>query len=221
VKDVYGREVGKLVGVVMGLDGKVSSIGVNEASGKFTQYSSGRIRKGESEYVVIPDWKAEAQSFVRERDSLRKRLLVLEELSHIKGSHSTSSVDLECQLERVMAGHAKLKHKIEGRLAELSRWDDELDEFIAMAKIQRTTAEIDEEAFRSTTDYGRFALSCDLQEREELRRALVYLENIEEPVPELATEMTVEIQEEREAHSDPLEKAIPAIQVAAHRSQQA
>ena len=183
VKDIYGREAGRLVGVVLDLDGSIKSIGVAENGGKFAQYSGERLVRDEGGYIVIPDWKVEASRFNLQKQVIRKREHALEEFATDDDVSTRKLEEVRQQSAELRALHDKVKTKIESRLNELDREVATLEEFVVMAKLQRATAEIDESAYQTMTEYGRVALLTDEKEREELRRAIGFIENVEEAAP--------------------------------------
>jgi CdvA-like coiled-coil domain len=188
VTDVYGRELGKLVGVVLDFDGSISSIGVNEGGGRFVQYPKERTLRNERGYQVLPDWKVELQTLMKESEATKRRELALEEISKDMSSNPKILDELRRHLKDVRASHAQLREKLQSRLSELGRTSEDRANFEAMTKIQRVTSEIDESAYRAANEYIQSAVSADTNEKDEIRRAIGFIENIEQPVAQAPTE---------------------------------
>jgi len=179
VRDIYGRDLGQMVGVVLDLNGTVSSIGVDEGSGRLVQYQGNRLMMNNSEYLVMPEWKVEAQGLDKQHEGLRRRARALEELER-NGEPSTKSLDqLKGQLDAVRNGHEKLAEQARARLSLLDRLDEEISDFTSMAKLLLASSEIDESAYQVTEVFGVVSIAANGREKEELRKVIGYLEDVE------------------------------------------
>ena len=188
VRDIYGRDLGQMVGVVLDLNGDVSSIGIDEGSGRFVQYPGNRLIMNDSEYLVMPEWKAEAQGLDKQREGLRRRARALEELER-NGEPSSKTLDqLRQQLDAVRKGHEKLAEQTKARLSLLDRIDEEVSDFTSMSKLLLASAEIDESAYRITEVFSIVSLAANDREKEELRKVIGYIEDVEKSTPSAQTE---------------------------------
>src|SRR3974390_208894 len=76
VRDIYGRRLGRAIGVVFDIGGEVVSVGVEEGDG-LVKVNPDRIASDEEELAVIPQWKLESKYVGLERGALMKRLSAL------------------------------------------------------------------------------------------------------------------------------------------------
>jgi hypothetical protein len=183
VKDIYGRSMGEIVGAIYDLDGKIESIGVSESGGKFVTYPASKLMKGNSEILIIPDWRMEAQNLTRQKESLARRGRAIRELAASRDLDPRTFDEVNMQIEATRRSHERLKEKVETRLKELEGRFQSVSDFIGITKIQHATTEIDEWAYSVTSDFATRQLETDGKELTELRSAMHFLENIQEEAP--------------------------------------
>lgn len=188
LRDIYGRNMGEVVGIIFNLDGKIQSIAVSESAGRFVSYPGARVAKRESQLVVVPEWRAEAENLARQKESLKKREEAIEELARCRDLDAKIYDEMSAEITAARASHQRLREKVEVRLRELEERQRSVSDFIEIAKVQHATTEIDEWAYNVTAEFGRSQLETDAKELGELRSAIGYLEDIEEEVPASATE---------------------------------
>jgi hypothetical protein len=187
VKDTYGRDMGEIVGVIFDLKGGIESIGVRESGGKFVIYSGKRLAKHKSYFVVVPEWRTEAQTLAKEMETLAKRERALEELSRCNDVDPKVFDEVLAQIAAARVGYERLRMKIEYRLKEVESLYQSVSDFIGIAKVQHAASEIDEASYLVTAEFGRVELEADARELDELRRTMGFLEDIEKtPLPSTA-----------------------------------
>ncbi len=180
VKDIYGREVGRAVGVLLDLSGSVQSVGVNEGAGRLVLYPKERISTRDGDYMIVPEWKVDVQALIRERDAIRRREYALE-LMATSGTSAPKALDeLKRSFRDARSAHDKLKERLAARISELEDNDESIQNFAAMARLQHATNEIDEKSFKSANDYCDTVISADAKEKDDLRKAIGFIEDIEE-----------------------------------------
>lgn len=185
VKDIYGRTMGEIVGAIYDIEGKIESIGVSESGGNFTTYPADRMVKGNSEILIIPEWRLEAQNLARQKEALGRRERAIEELAAVHDLDPRIFDEVSMQIEAARRSHQKLLEKVQARLEVLEARFQSVSDFTSIAKVQHVTTEIDEWAYSVTSDFGRVQLETDGRELAELRSAVGFLEDIEdkEPIP--------------------------------------
>ena len=216
VKDIYGREIGRLVGVLLDFDGSIKSVGVSESGGRLVQYSGSRIVRCEDGYLVVPEWKVDAQALAKERARLSRREAALESIIEEERSSPAVLNQVKKELSEVRANNRRLKERVDRRLSEIKQNEMEIERFAALTKIQRATGEIDEDSYLMAANYCKLAISADSKESDELTHAMGFLEDIEvTPAPVPAPEaLRVEASERRRAStSSPKSQPQPAPQV--------
>jgi hypothetical protein len=185
VKDIYGRNMGEIVGAIYDLEGKIESIGVSESAGRFTVYPANRLVKGDSEILVVPGWRVEAQNLARQKDALARRERAIEELADSHDLDPRIFDEVTMQIDAARQSHGKLREKVAERLKELEARYKAVTDIVEITKVQHVTTEIDEWAYSVTVDFGRVQLETDGRELAELRSAMGFLENVEQvdPIP--------------------------------------
>lgn len=188
LKDTYGRDMGEIVGVIYNLQGGIESIGVRESGGRFVVYSGKSLARRKSELVVIPEWRTEAQTLAREIESLNRRERAIEELARVNDANAKVLEEVTAQIAATRASHERLRMMIDARLNEVEALCQSISDFVGTAKVQHASTEIDQGAYLVTAEFGRVELEAHARELDELRRAVGFLENIEqqEPLPSTA-----------------------------------
>ncbi|MDG6914997.1 MAG: CdvA-like protein [Nitrososphaerota archaeon] len=171
VRDIYGRELGRAVGVVFDLGGDVASIGVDRA-GSFVEISPEIVVSDRDELEVMPEWKAEAGRAGIAGASLERRLAALEGMVERKEIPQDAYAALHSRLAAVRGTHDQLAARILARLDDLEREDESIDLFLSMVRVQFLAGEMGEESFRLTEEYCKAMKAANAREGEDIRKAV-------------------------------------------------
>lgn len=172
VKDIYGRYVGKVVGLVVDISGQLKSIGVDEGSGNFVEYHNSRILLDNETLVIVPNWKMDIEKIKRESTISQKRFLALEELS--KEGEIPQYVYEEMykqyseNIHRLQESYKTLTEELKGRIEELDCQREDLEKFLGNVKVQYKTSEIDEETYRVASENVTMMRDRDSKEKDDI-----------------------------------------------------
>lgn len=171
VRDVYGRSLGRVIGITFDLGGKIVSVGV-EQGGHLTEVNPDRITSDREDIVVIPEWKLEARCVGLERGGLTKRLSALTKMVNEKRISQELSKDILDRLSSMQKSQDAVIARTTAKLDDLKRADKEVDGFMSLVTLQHLAGEI------ASDDYEFALTQCEdvkaMNEREilDIRRAL-------------------------------------------------
>ncbi len=183
LRDIYGRNMGEIVGIIFGLDGNIQTIGVSESAGKFFSYPGTRLVSRDSELIIVPEWRAEAQNLAGQKESLKRRERAIEELFRCRELDPKLFDEINTEMAAARASYKTLREKVETRQIELEERMLSVSDFMGISKVLHATAEIDEWTYQVTAEFCRTQLETDAKELDELRTAIGYLEDIEDEAP--------------------------------------
>jgi len=180
VEDLYGRNVGVVVGFSLKTNGDVESVGLDQGSGTFAEVKASRLLLHEQALIVIPMWKADVTRIAGETGVLRKRISALRELERdSKDNGATSSaqyeqlrVQYEARVAKTEESTEKLLQEMKGRTAEVDQHDETIAKFLVNVNIQFRSGEISEASFGAISDHCAEMKARNGKEREELTTAL-------------------------------------------------
>jgi len=150
VRDIYGRNLGRAVGVIFDVGGKIESVGVDAGDSLIT-VNPEQITTSEDDLVVIPQWKLESRHVGLERDVLRKRISALSRMVKEKRISRELSDELSANLTETRKSHDVVTLRILARLGDLARADRAIDEFVSLVTLQYYAGEMNDEKFGLTT----------------------------------------------------------------------
>lgn len=187
VRDTYGRYVGFVVGFSVDTSGELKSMGVDQGSGEFAEYSNDRIVSDSEGFIVIPAWKAESEGLGKDVDGVRKRAKALQELASEgevpRSLYEEMFSQYSSEAQKIQEAYKSLATKMVKRAQDLDRQRQSLDRFLVTVKVQYRAGEIDEAAYKVASDYCQAMREKDLKERDELERMLKF---VTEPLDESA-----------------------------------
>jgi len=104
VKDIYGRRLGRAVGMIFEVGGKISSVGVEDVD-RLIKIDPDRITSDAGELVVIPEWMHEARKFGLDRGGLMRRFSALSLMVNEKRISEKLSEDIFAKLSAIQKSH--------------------------------------------------------------------------------------------------------------------
>jgi len=188
VEDLYGRNVGVVVGYSLKTNGDVESVGLDQGSGSFTEVKASRLLLHEQAIIVIPTWKADVARITGETAVLRKRISALQELerdSKENGAASSAQYEqlraqYEARVAKTEESSEKLLQEMKYRMDEVDQQDDTIAKFLVNVNIQFRSGEISDASFGAISDHCVAMKARNGKEREELTTALSMLTRKEE-----------------------------------------
>jgi hypothetical protein len=191
VEDLYGRNVGVVVGFSLNTNGDVESLGLDQGSGSFSEVKASRLLMHEKGLIVIPMWKADVTRITGETGVLRKMISALRELeadSKENGGASSGQFELlraqyEARVAKTEESTDKLLQEMKGRMGEVDQQDETIAKFLVNVNIQFRSGEISDASFGVISDHCAAMKARNGKEREELTTALSMLSRKEEARP--------------------------------------
>lgn len=156
VKDPYGKDLGKLIGVTSNIKGEISNAGIELHSGDFADFSSKQLSISGMNLVLLQEWAVEADELTRELDLLRRRDHALNELSVSGDVDETMYRQLKEQFKQARDDLLRRSEVAIQKLAERSQKLDEqvkiIQSLMANNKMHYTSGEIGEDAYSSANE---------------------------------------------------------------------
>lgn len=172
VKDVYGRYIGYIAGLVVNNLGELTFIGVDCGDKGFCEFPTDYIRFENDTAILSPSWRVDAEKLAKESVILQKRIQAVEELFN-EGELTIEERDelVKNFKERI----SELQKKIEElktftakRLSELDEQKKRLRDFLVSLKVQYKSGEITMETFKSSNQFISILLNKIEQERQDI-----------------------------------------------------
>ena len=186
-EDLYGRQVGVVVGFSLKTNGDVESVGLDQGSGSFAEVKASRLLLHEQALIVIPTWKADVTRITGETGVLRKRISALRELERdskesgaAPGQFEQLRVQYEARVAKTEESSEKLLQEMKGRMEELDQQDETISKFLVNISIQFRSGEISDASFGAISDHCAAMKARNGTEREELTTAAAALSRKEE-----------------------------------------
>jgi hypothetical protein len=151
VKDPYGKDLGKLVGVTSSIKGEINNVSIELYNGDFVNFPSRQLSVNGMVVSLAQDWAIEAEELVKELDLLRRRDNALNELSISGDVEDTMYKQLKEQFRQARDDLLKRSEAAVEKLAETSQKLDEqikvIQAIMANNKMHYTSGELGEEAY--------------------------------------------------------------------------
>jgi len=151
VKDPYGKDLGKLVGVTSSIKGEIDNVSIELYNGDFANYSSRQLSVNGTVLSLVQDWAVEAEEITKELDLLRRRDNALNELSISGDVEETMYKQLKGQFRQARDDLLKSSEATADKLAETSQKLDEqiklIQAIMANNKMHYSSGELGEEAY--------------------------------------------------------------------------
>jgi len=178
-KDIYGRYIGYVVGITLDADGRLHSIGVDRGGGLFEEFLRSQIVVEGDNLLLIPSWKIRAENFRREYSLTNSRFQALDELlknkeipEHVYEELYKEYKDSMVKLEETQK---ELAEKLTRKISEIDNHIKHLEKFLGHLKVQHKTGEINDETYKTASDYLLSGIKKALQEREDIKKSLEYV----------------------------------------------
>jgi hypothetical protein len=182
-EDLYGRQVGVVVGFSLKTNGDVESVGLDQGSGSFTEVKAGRLFLHEQALVVVPAWKADVVRITGETGVLRKRVSALRELERdskesgeaASGQYEQLRAQYEARIAKIEESSDKLLQEIKSRTNQIDQEDETVAKFLVNVNIQFRSGEISDASFGVVGDHCAAIKARNGKERDDLAAALSLL----------------------------------------------
>ena len=188
VKDPYGRKVGRIVAVYSEVDGSVTGVELEVNEDTFTTIPVSRIRiNDDGELQIIPEWKAEALSLIKQLDKAKRRIKALDDL-YSKNEIPRHAYDefrkkVERSLSMLKIKAKEVKQMLKKRTNQLEDTIIQIEKAITALKMSYLAGELSEKGYKTAIEALRQAKDKAVEEKEDIKKILSRIENLErEPV---------------------------------------
>lgn len=183
VFDVYGRNLGRIVGLNADVKSEVTQVEVELGSGEFFSCPSSQILiKGDSVSYVY-QWKLDAENIEKALSLALRRLGALDELLRIgeipKEIYEDFKKHHEASVSQLKERRRTLVEGLKERVGRLNSQIKELQIFLASLKMQHSTGEIGEATFKDVCGSIQAGLNRTSSEKEDIEATITELMQLE------------------------------------------
>jgi hypothetical protein len=152
VKDIYGTYIGKVVGIITGIEGEIESVGVDCGSGGLRQLPYEQLVIQGDYVFFIPKWRLDAQKLLRQKSLTLKRIKALQDIvaenDSMKEDAEMVYVKYEKKLHDLEGVEKQVGDGLNARLAELDAEAKSIKIVLFDAKLQFRSNELKEETYQ-------------------------------------------------------------------------
>ncbi|MBS7645216.1 MAG: CdvA-like protein [Candidatus Bathyarchaeia archaeon] len=183
VTDIHKRQVGRIIGYYANTRNEATSVELELVNGDFVNTPVNQIEiTGDAVYYIQP-WELEAESLKKQFDLIIRRIKALDELrrngdideaiyEELRRQHSSSVEELKEQREVLL-------ESLNERMRKLDNQIKELEIFLANSKMQHTSGEINDQAYKTAYEAVNNGLNRAISEKNHLRELTEFLKNAE------------------------------------------
>ncbi len=180
--DVYGRLLGRIIGIDRNPYGEWEGVQIEAVGGNILTAKTRQIALTPKSATVTPEWKLDVQEIVSELSTLRKRVIALESLkdsNEIDKEIYSELLDAQKAgyLDRVKSGEA-LADSMKARLGEISGQISSLTKYLVHARLGHKSGEVDDASLKLAQDSIQPSLRPLIAERNDLADELKSLQKI-------------------------------------------
>ena len=153
VRDMYGTDMGKILGTFTDIDGSIQTVGVDCGSEGLKQIPFEQLVLQGEVVIYIPNWRLEAQKILREKGLTLRRLkalmTIVSENDEMKSDAELIHETYKSKLMDLDNAEAKIKTSLITRLDELDSQAKSVKIILFDARVQFKSEEISEITFES------------------------------------------------------------------------
>ncbi len=188
VKDPYGRKIGRIVALYSEVDGTVTGIELEVNEDTFTTVKADRIKITEDgELQIIPEWKVEALSLIKQLDKAKRRIKALDDLyskNEIpRHAYEEFRKRVEKSLSALKVKARDVKQMLKKRTHALEDTIIQIEKAMTALKMSYLAGELSEKGYKAAVEALRQAKDKAVEEKEDIKKILNKIEKLErEPV---------------------------------------
>lgn len=188
IKDIYGRDAGYVININTEVDGTITGVELATDSTIIT-VDPNRFKLEQDGVVLMPEWKVKANTILANVEKIRRRLKALEELYNKneidKSDYDEMKRKLSSEYNKVKEEISKLKSVLKARLSELEDQALKIDKVMIALKMSYLSSEIEDKAYKSSADQLKKLKDSYSMERDDIRKTLDKLDNLDKESVEL------------------------------------
>jgi len=151
VKDIYGTNIGKVVGVVTEIDGEIETVGVDCGASGLKQLPYEQLVIQGDFVFYIPKWRLDAQKLLRQKSLTLKRVKALQDIvaenDTMKEDAELVYIKYEKKLQELEAVEKGVLERLQSRISELDSESRNVKAVLFDAKLQFRSNEMREETY--------------------------------------------------------------------------
>jgi len=182
VRDMYGTDMGKILGTFTDIDGSIQTVGVDCGSEGLKQIPFVQLVLQGDVVIYIPNWRLEAQKVLREKGLTLRRLKALKAIvSESDEMQSDAELIHETYKSKLMDlddAEAKIKTQLLTRLDELGNQAKTVKIILFDARVQFKSEEISELTFESIQKHCNNLLERLSHEKNEVKNVQGRLDDL-------------------------------------------
>ncbi len=172
VRDMYGTDIGKVLGTLTDIDGTVQTVGVDCGSDGLRQIPFEQLVLQMDVAIYIPNWRLEAQKVLREKGLTLRRLkalmTIVSENDEMKPDAELIHETYKSKLRNLDEAEVKIKTQLTTRLDELDSQAKTVKMILFDTSVQFKSEEITELTFESVQKHCNNLLERLSHEKDEV-----------------------------------------------------
>lgn len=182
VSDIYGRLLGRVIGIERNPFGEMEGVQVEATGGTIVTAKARQMALTPQTITISPEWKLESEDIISELTLLRKRVGALESL---KDSREIDGEIYSELLESQKAGYLDkvklatgLVNSMRSRLAEITGQITSLTKYLVNAKLDHKSGELDDDSLKLAQGSIEPSLRPLIAERNDLNASIKVVEQV-------------------------------------------
>lgn len=176
IRDIYGRNLGNIVGIILDEKGGVGAIGIERGDGGFAKYFTENVLVRGEDLLLVPSWKVTAEKFQRGMTHAERRIDALDQLYGSGKITARTYKDVKKSYESVVNerndARENLMAELKNRSTDLADESNELEVFLANVEVQHLTGELDEESYGLAVGSLKLAFNRMIAEKNDIESLL-------------------------------------------------
>jgi hypothetical protein len=181
IRDIYGRNLGNIVGIILDEKGGVGAIGIERGDGGFAKYFTENVLVRGEDLLLVPSWTVTAEKFQRGMTHAERRIDALDQLYGSGKITARTYKDVKKSYESVVNerndARETLMSELKNRSTELADESNELEVFLANVEVQHLTGELDEESYGLAVGSLKLAFNRMIAEKNDIESLLGEINN--------------------------------------------
>ncbi len=173
VRDMYGTDIGKVLGTLTDIDGSIQTVGVDCSSDGLKQIPFAQLVLQGDIVIYIPKWRLDAQKILREKGLTLRRLnalmAIVSENDEMKSDAELIHETYKSKLMNLDETETEIKTELLTRLEEIDGQANAVKIILFDARVQFKSEEISEFTFESIQKHCNNLLERFSHEKAEVK----------------------------------------------------
>jgi hypothetical protein len=152
VKDIYGTNIGRVVGIITAIDGDIEAVGIDCGSNGLKQLPYEQLVIQGDYVFFIPRWRLDAQRLLRQKSMTLKRIKALQDIvaenDSMKEDAELVYIKYEKKFNELLTIENQVNDSLNSRIVELDTEAKGIKAVLFDAKLQFRSNEMKEETYQ-------------------------------------------------------------------------